>query len=411
MSEGGDRNATRIDTLISGGDVLDPGAGIEGRLDVAIRQGRVVEVAPDLDRNRAAKVIEANGALVTPGLVDLHTHVYWGSTYWGIEADPVAARTGVTTWLDVGSAGAYSWPGFRRFLIDPSRSRIFALLNLSSIGLIAPTWEFANLDYSDLDLAEQTIEENRDRILGIKARIDQNTTRGVGIRPLELARELADRVGLPLMVHIGYGPPTIDEVAQLLRPGDILTHCFTGGDMRIVDDAGNPNPAIMDLRERGLILDIGHGTGSFSFNTAAAMLAAGVLPDVISSDIHQMAIQGPMFDLPTTLSKFLNLGLSLPQVIERATSRPAAAMRRPDLGTLKPGSAADIAIFRIEEGDYVFRDVHMNARRGSKRLINELTMIDGEVLPRTEERPLHHWAGIPEHQRGVLPPERDRFED
>ena len=134
------------------------------------------------------------------------------------------------------------------------------------------------------------------------------------------------------------------------------------------------------------------------------MLAAGVMPDVITCDIHQMAIQGPMFDLPTTLSKFLNLGLSVPEVIERATSRPAQAMRLPDLGTLRPGSMADVALFTLEGGNYVFRDVHMNARRGDKRLINTLTLIDGEILDRMPERPLHPWCAIPEHQRGVLPP-------
>jgi len=402
--------ARGYDTVIAGGQVVDPGSGLEGHLDVAIRDGRVVDVAPNLDRSQAGEVIDASGAIVTPGLIDLHTHVYWGATYWGIEADPVAARTGVTTWLDVGTSGAYSWPAFRRFLIEPSKSRIFALLNLSSIGLIAPTWELSNLDYCNVDLAESIIDANRDLILGVKARIDSNTTRGTGIRPLELARDLADRVGLPLMVHIGYGPPTLDEVSPLLRPGDILTHCFTGGDMKIIDDNGVPNPTIMALHDQGLILDIGHGAGSFSYDTAEAMLAAGVMPDVISSDIHQMAIQGPMFDLPTTLSKFLNLGLSVSQVIERATSRPAAAMRRPDLGTLKPGSAADVALFQIEEGDYVFRDVRMNPRRGNQRLINTLTMVDGEVLPQTPELPLHPWAGIPEWQRGVLPPDQEPWD-
>jgi dihydroorotase len=400
---------TTYDTLIVGGEVVDPGAGLQGPMDVAIKRGRIVDVAPGLDRAQADEVIDASGQYVTPGLVDLHTHVYWGATYWGIEADPVAARTGVTTWLDVGSSGSYSWPAFRRFLIEPSRSRIYALLNLSAIGLIAPTWEFANIDYCDIDLAQTIIDANRDLILGVKARIDSSTTRGTGIRPLELARELADRVGLPLMVHIGVGPPTIDEVAHLLRPGDILTHCFTGNDMKIVDDAGVPNPKILELHDQGLILDIGHGTGSFSYDTAEAMLAAGVKPDVISSDIHQMAIQGPMFDLPTTLSKFLNLGLTLPEVIERATSRPAAAMRRPDLGTLRPGSVADVALFRMEEGEYVFRDVRMNPRRGSKRLISTLTMIDGEVLPRVPELPLQPWSGIPEWQRGVKPPDEDRM--
>lgn len=401
----------RYDTLIVGGEVIDPAAGLTGQLDVAINDGKVVQVAPNLNRAAAREVIDATDGIVTPGLIDLHTHIYWGATYWGIEVDPVAARSGVTTWLDVGSAGSYSWPGFRRYIAEPSRSRVFALLNLSAIGLIAPTYEFANIDYCDVDLAEAIVNANRDLILGIKARIDKNTTRGTGIRPLELARELADRVDLPLMVHIGYGPPTLAEVAHLLRPGDILTHCFTGGDMRIVDDAGVPDPAIMELHERGLVLDIGHGTGSFSYETTEAMLKAGVMPDVISSDIHQMAIQGPMFDLPTTLSKFLNLGLSLPDVIERATARPAAAMRRPDLGSLKPGSAADVAIFRLEEGDYVFRDVHMNGRQGSQRLINTLTMVDGEVLPHAPESPLHVWAAIPESQRGVRDPAEERLEN
>ncbi len=397
------------DTLITGGQVVDPGAGLVGQYDVAINDGRIAAVEAGINPATAREVIDAREGIVTPGLIDLHTHVYWGATFWGIEADPVAARTGVTTWLDVGSAGAYSWPGFRRYIAEPSKSRIYGLLNLSAIGLIAPTWEFANIDYCDVDLAETIVNQNRDLILGIKARSDSNTTRGVGIRPLELARELADRVDLPLMVHIGAGPPTLAEVSHLLRPSDILTHCFTGQTMRIVDDNGTPDPAILELHEKGLVLDLGHGTGSFSYETAEAMLAAGVLPDVISSDIHQMAIQGPMFDLPTTLSKFLNLGLSLPDVIERATSRPAKAMRKPELGTIAPGSVADVAIFRLEEGDYVFRDIHMNGRRGNVRMINTLTMVDGEVLPHLPESPLQPWATIPEHQRGVKWPHEERM--
>lgn len=389
----------RFDLVIRGGEVLDPGAGIQGRFDLGIRDGRVAAIEPEIDLARAERVIDATGQIVTPGLVDLHTHIYWGATYWGIEADPVAARSGVTTWLDVGSAGAYSFPGFRRYIAEPSRCRVFALLNLSSIGLIAPTWEFANPDYWDVDLAAKIVEANRDLILGIKARIDRNTTRGVGVRPLERARELADRVGLPLMVHVGWGPPTIDEVAAYLRPGDILTHCFTGGDMRILGEDGRVLPVIRDLQERGLILDIGHGTGSFSFAVAEAMLEQGVLPDTISSDIHQLAVQGPMYDLPTTLSKFLALGMSLPDVIERATARPAAAIRRPDLGTLRVGSVADIALWRLEEGDFVFHDVGMDERRGTQRLVNTLTLVDGQVLPRLPERPPHVWAVLPEHQR------------
>ena len=387
------------DLVIAGGRVIDPAAGFDGDLDVAIAGGRVVAVEAGIGGARARRTIDARGQLVTPGLVDLHTHAYWGATYWGIEPDPVSARTGVTTWLDVGSAGAYSFPGFRRYVAEASRTRVFALLNLSSIGLIAPTWEFANIDYCDIDLAARIVEANRDLILGIKARIDHRTTRGVGIRPLAMARLLADQVGLPLMVHIGSGPPTLDEVVHHLRPGDMLTHCFTGGDMRLLGQDGVPHADILALRDRGLVLDIGHGTGSFSYEVAEGMLACGIVPDTISSDVHQLSVQGPMFDLPTTLSKFLNLGLSVPDVIERATSRPAAAMGRPDLGTLRPGSVADVALFRLEEGDFAFHDVAMAPRRGTVRLVNNLTLIDGEDLPRLPERPRAPWAELPVHQR------------
>src|SRR3712207_3919400 len=199
----------RYDLIIAGGDVLDPGAGIAGRFDVGVADGKVAAIEPDMDPTEAKQVIDATGQYVTPGLVDLHTHIYWGVTYWGIEADPVAARTGVTTWLDVGSAGAYTFPGFRRYIAEPNRVRTFCLLNLSSIGLVAPSWEFQNPNHWDVDLAEKIVNDNRDIILGIKARIDPSTTAGVGIAPLDKARELADRVKLPLMIHFGDGSPTL----------------------------------------------------------------------------------------------------------------------------------------------------------------------------------------------------------
>jgi dihydroorotase len=396
----------QFDTVITGGEVVDPGSGLRGRLDVGIAGGKIAAVQAGLHPANATNVIDATGQYVVPGLIDLHTHVYWGSTYWGVRPDPIAARSGVTTWLDVGSAGAYSFPGFRKYIVEPSKSKVFALLNLSSIGLIAQTWEFSNLDYCDVNLAEKITNLNRDLILGIKARIDKNTTRGTGIKPLELARELADRVDLPLMVHIGQGPPVLSEIATYLRPGDILTHCFTGHDNRVIAPDNSFLPYMRELKQQGLVFDIGHGSGSFSFDTADAMLAQGETPDVISTDIHQIAIQGPMFDMPTTLSKFLLLGMSLPDVIERATSRPAAAIRRPDLGSLKPGSAADVAIFTIEVGDFTFQDIFMNTRKGNQLLVNTATLIDGELLPRIEAEPLQPWADMPEWQQGKVIPVR-----
>jgi dihydroorotase len=381
----------RYDLLIRGGEVIDPAGDRYGAYDVAVAGGTIAAVAPNLPTDEATHVVDARGQYVTPRLFDLHTHCYWGATYWGIEADPVAARTGVTTWLDAGSAGAYSFPGFRRYAVEASRARLLALLNISSIGLIARSYELSNLDYCDVDLGATIVEANRDVIMGIKARIDGNTTRGTGLEPLRRARALADRVGLPLMVHIGPAPP-LAEIAGLLRPGDILTHCCTGHTNRLIDETGMVFPYMRELWQQGLVLDVGHGSGSFSYASAEAMLAAGVVPDVISSDIHQLAVLGPMYDLPTTLSKFLNLGLPLRDVIARATVHPAAAMRRPDLGTLQVGAPADIALFRLDEGQYVFHDVQMQPRRGTVRLVNTATYVGGARLHLTPERPPAPWV-------------------
>jgi dihydroorotase len=392
------------DLVIRGGEVIDPASERYGAYDVAVRDGLIAAVAPDLPVEDAARVVDARGQYVTPGLVDLHTHCYWGATYWGIDADPVAARTGVTTWLDAGSAGAYSFPGFRRYAVEGSRARILAFLNIATIGLIARTYELGTLDYCDVDLGAAIVEANRDVIVGVKARIDRDTTRGTGLEPLRRARQLADRVALPLMVHIGMAPPPLWEIAALLRPGDILTHCCTGHENRLVDAEGAVHPYIRRLWEQGVILDLGHGSGSFSYESAEAMLAAGMPPDVISSDIHQLSVLGPLYDLPSALSKYLAMGLPLHDVVARATVRPAAAIGRPELGRLEVGAAADIALFRLEDGAYTFHDVAMRARRGTARLINTATYRAGELLPPSLEAPPAPWVAtdFPVEQRPAL---------
>jgi dihydroorotase len=235
--------------------------------------------------------------------------------------------------------------------------------------------------------------------VGIKGRVEALTTRGVGVEPLRVARALADRVALPLMVHVGKAPPTLDAIVALLRPGDILTHCCTGHANRILEPDGTLIPFVRRAWDAGLVLDVGHGTGSFAYEVAERMLAAGLPPDIISTDIHQVSVQGPMFDLPTTLSKFLNLGMALPAAIERATARPARAVGRPDLATLRPGSRADVAVFSLEEGDYTFHDVSMAARPGRVRLVNRATIRAGQVMAPQAARPRAAWAVLPEHQR------------
>ena len=388
-----------FDLVVKGGDVVDPGSGLLGKMDVGIRDGVIAAVDRSLPTDAVGATLDAVGKIVTPGLFDLHTHIYWGTTYWGIEPDPVAACTGVTTWLDAGSVGSYSFPGFRRYVVERSAARVLALLNVSAIGLIAPTYELTNLDHCDLDLACTIVDANRDVIVGIKARIDANTTRGVGLEPMRLARKLADQVGLPMMVHIAKAPPPLEDIFTLLRAGDILTHCFTGQANRILEPDGRLKDFVRRAWDGGVVMDVGHGTGSFSYEVTERMLAAGMPPDVISTDAHQLSIQGPMFDMPTTLSKFLNLGMSLSDAIDRATARPARAIRRPDLATLKTGAPADVAVFALEEGTYTFHDVFMNARSGKVRLVNRATIRAGKPMPPQPPQPLAPWAELPEHQR------------
>lgn len=393
----------QFDLLIKGGEVVDPGSGKQGRFDVAVKRNRIAAVDTNIPADSAVKVIDATGQYVTPGLVDLHTHVYHNVTYWGIEADPVAARSGVTTWLDVGSAGGYNLPGFREWVAKPSAARLYALLNISSIGLTASTWELANINYCDVDLATKMTNLNRDLVLGIKVRIDHNTTGANGIEPLRLGREAADRTGLPMMTHIGYGPPTITDVLPLMRPGDILTHCFTGGNMRIVDDTGKLLDDAKRAWDAGVVMDVGHGGGSFSFAVAEKLIEAGYLPDVISSDIHQHSVNGPLFDLPTCLSKFMAIGMSFADVIKAATVRPAEVMQLHDeIGTLKPGALADIALFTLEEGSFPLYDVFMEPREGTQLIRNTLTIVDGRELPRRPDGPMAPWMGLSEKQQDLI---------
>jgi len=393
----------QFDLLIKNGEVIDPGGDQRGKLDIAIKRNRIVAVDAAIPAESAYRIIDATGQYVTPGLVDLHTHVYHSATCWGIRADPVAARSGVTTWLDVGSAGAYNFPGFREFIVKPATARIYSLLNISSIGLTASTWELANLNYLDVDLCTKLIDHNRDLILGIKVRIDRNTTSGTGIAGLERGRQAAEQCGLPIMAHIGHGPPTLEEVLGLLRPGDILTHCFTGGSMKIINDNGALIQAAKRAWDSGIVMDIGHGAGSFSFGTAEALIDAGYRPDVISSDIHQFSIHGPLFDLPTCLSKFLALGMSLEEVIAAATIRPAEVMgMENEIGTLKSGALADIALWQLEEGDFTLYDIHMTPRQGRQLLRNTLTLIDGRELPIMSDDPPMPWISLSENQQTLI---------
>ncbi|MCI0528550.1 MAG: amidohydrolase/deacetylase family metallohydrolase, partial [Nitrospira sp.] len=303
-----------------------------------------------------------------------------------VEADPIAARSGVTTLVDAGSAGAANFLGFRLHVIERSRCRILPFLHiaytgLSCFGYIPGLGELQDLRYGDVGKAIEVAKEHTDLVVGIKVRLDRVATGSNGMAALWLAREAADAIDKPLMVHTAYPPPTRMEILPALRSGDIVTHIFRGEPGSILTRNGKIRPEVYTLQERHVITDLGHGVGSFTFETARQALAQGFRPDVLSTDIHQLNINGPVYDLPTTLSKFLNLGLTLEEVITMSTLHPARAIGyEGKLGTLKPGVPADVAVFELQEGSFEFFDVDKKVMKGTQRLVSKLTIRDGKVL-------------------------------
>jgi dihydroorotase len=381
-----------FDLLVKGGEVVDPASGRRGSFDVAVNRNRIAAVDKNIPASSAARVIDATGKLVTPGLVDLHSHVFHGCSYWGVKPDPVASRSGVTTWIDAGSAGAMTLEGFREYIVKPATARIYAFLNISYIGLVGPDHELMNLNYSDVDVFKRIYNLNRDLVLGVKVRMMSSTVGEQGVKPLERARQAADECAIPMMMHIGYAPPSIDECLPFLKEGDILTHCFTGFDMRITDDQGKLRDSARQAWERGVVMDIGHGTGAFVFEVAEPLIQQGYKPAVISTDIHQLSIRGPMYDLPTCLNKCIAIGMSIEEVVAAATSAPARAVGLDnEVGSLKPGLMADMALFELERGTYRYYDVKMDMREGHERLKHSLTIVGGRPLEELPEEPPPPW--------------------
>jgi dihydroorotase len=369
--------------VLRGGRVIDPSQNLDGIADVVFADGNVKAAGRDAPHGRDAEVRDAKGLIVTPGLIDLHTHVYWGGTSLGVDAAALARQSGTTTFVDAGSAGPGNFHGFRKHVIEPSPVRILPYLNVSFAGIYAfsPSvmiGECADIRLLDLRECRRVAQENRDLVVGIKVRVGRGASGDSGVAPLDMALEAAESVGLPVMCHLDFPPPSRLEVVSRLRKGDVLTHCFRPFPNAPAKPEGGVREEIAAARERGVIFDIGHGQGSFGFGTARAMLAAGFLPDVISSDVHTMSIDGPAFDLLHTLSKFMVLGVPLPQVIKAATSAPAVAISRPDLGTFTPGSVGDATLIAIEEGEFTYHDVLAEPLKGNKRLAAKGVVIGGK---------------------------------
>ena len=351
------------DLILRGGRVIDPSQNIDRITDLRFTDGKVAAIGDQLSGGPDTELRDVAGKIVTPGLIDLHTHVYWGGTSIGVDAVELARKSATATFIDAGTAGAGNFPGFRKHVIEPALPvRILPLLNVSYAGIFAFSstvmiGECEDLRLLDLRECVRVVRENTDLIVGIKVRVGRNASGNSGVAPLDMALEVAEETGLPLMAHLDHPPPSRLDVMGRMRKGDILTHCFRPFPNAPSLPGGGVRPEVAAARARGVIFDIGHGAGSCGFGTSRAMLAAGFKPDVISSDVHILSINGPAFDLLHTLGKFHALGMSLPEVVACATVHAARAIRRPEIGTLKPGSLGEASIFEVITEPTEYRDV------------------------------------------------------
>jgi len=360
-----------LDLILKGGRLLDPRNGRDEVADIGFADGRVAALGAGLPL-RGEQTVDATGLLVVPGLIDLHSHVYWGGTSLGVDAAFVAGRSGTTTFVDAGSAGPANFHGFRRHVIEPSALRILPFLNVSFPGIFAFSASVMVGEAADVRLIEprecvRVINANRDLIVGVKVRVGRGAGGNSGAAPLDMALEVAEETGLPVMAHLDHPPPSRLEVLSRLRRGDIVTHCFRPFPNAPVRADGRIFEEVLEARRRGVVFDIGHGGGSFGFATAERMLEAGFLPDVISSDVHALSINGPAFDQLVTMSKFLALGADPAAIVGASTAAPARVLGRDDLGHLAVGATGDATLLQLADGEFEFSDVIGETRRGRRR--------------------------------------------
>jgi dihydroorotase len=373
--------AVRFDLVLTGGHVIDPAAGVDGRRDVAFSAGRVVAIESALPAGHARETVDVVGSYVVPGLIDLHAHAFIAGHDLGVETDAVCRSTGVTTLCDAGSTGGANFAGLREYVMARAETRVLGFVHLSAIGLThLGIGEHCLLEYSDPDLAAAVAREHRDVVLGIKVREQVEVVGAHGLEPLRRGLKAAETAGVPVIVHVNNPPAEYGDVLALLRPGDIVSHFFHGRGSGILDAAGRIKPAVHEARRRGVVFDVAHGRNHVNFPVVRQALAEGFYPDTISSDLTRPGRATIVRDLPTTLSKFLSLGMPLADVVRAATGAPARAIGRSgELGCLAPGAAGDAAVFVVEEGRFPYQDADGNTLEGRYRWTPRLTVRAGRV--------------------------------
>ena len=375
----------RYDLLLTGGEVIDPAAGLSGVMDVGIAAGKIVAVAPALQASEARRTISAKGMLVTPGLVDIHAHVFVNAHDMGGHTDHICQASGVTTLCDAGSAGSSNFAGLRHVLDHEVRTRVRAFVNLSAIGITGTSrgGELSHFPYADPEGCARTISENPDLAIGVKLRFGPGLVWEYSAEPVKLARKTADMAGgVPMMMHITDSPIPLPALIEHMKPGDIVTHCYHGRAHGIMGQEKQfLLKEVVEAQRAGIIFDCAHGRNHFNFRMIERALDQGFLPDTISTDLTvTTATRGPVWDLPTTMSKLLHFGMPLGEVVRRATSAPARIMGyEGTVGTLKPGAIADISVFELRDGNFELRDSDGDTIIAKRRLLAQLTVREGRV--------------------------------
>lgn len=377
----------KFDLILKGGEVINPPGRTRSELDVGVKDREIVELGEDLSTQSAERVIEVTGKVVAPGLIDLHTHLYKTGNFLGLDADEVSESSGVTTLVDAGSAGAGNFDFFHLHDLQTAQCQVKAFLHISYAGIfvrhsIVGVGELCDLKLANVDEAVRVGKKFPEDIVGIKIRVGSPISGSQGSVALELAKRAAEILNKPLMVHASEPPPTRGEVLSRLREGDILTHLCRSGANSILTGEGKVIPELVEAQQRGVVLDIGHGGGNFSFQVAQSMLDQGIKPDVISSDLHQLCVPRPVGDLPTTMTKLLNFGLDLEEVVEATTWNPAKAIGcEESIGNLEPGSPADITVLKLHQEKLDLVDSDGKEMEVERSISPELMIRRGEVVP------------------------------
>jgi dihydroorotase len=373
-----------FDLLLTGGTVLNPATKLNQKLDVGVTGDRITAMQANLPRDSAKKALDVAGCYITPGLIDFHVHSYWGVNPYGCKLDSLCLATGVTTTMDAGSSGPVNFLGFRKLVYEQSKTRMLGFIALAQHGVLNTPGELLNLGFADSEGAAETVGNNRDIGVGIKLRLHKKSIGENSREALRLALKAGEATRTPIMVHVGDTAIGMDEIAETLRPGDIITHCYTPQRPSIIDNAGKVLPEVRRAKERGVIFDVGHAGGHFDFTLVERAMGDGVLPDIISSDLHSRLAQpgfGVVGDLPTTMTKFLQLGLSLEQIIANCTVNAARAVGWHDrIGSLEVGREADMAVLQLIDEPTKLRDSVGGERLHQQRIAARWTIRAGEVF-------------------------------